>query len=187
MATKKLSRKQQTNLKYERFALLCVHYADQSKAYLDVYPHAKKWKRESVYQNASKLAAKVRPRIQELQQEAKEALLISDHSVLRELKRVAQSDIRNIFDKNGNLIDIHKLDSDTAAAISSIKVVPKKGPNGEIEYVKEVKLWPKNPAQEALSKHLGLFKEDSSKKKLANIKVEVEFVSPGNNNKDSDS
>lgn len=81
---------------------------------------------------------------------------------LKELVRLGTSDIRKLFDANGQLRAIHDMDDDTAAAISAIEVVAKPGlpdedGNRDVEYVHKIKLWDKNSALEKIGKHLGMY------------------------------
>lgn len=82
---------------------------------------------------------------------------------LQEMARLGFSDLRKVFTPGGNLISPEDWDDDTAAAISSVKVVTR--PTGEtaedgskiVEHVHEIKLWDKNSALDKLGKHLGMF------------------------------
>jgi len=81
---------------------------------------------------------------------------------LKELVRLGTSDIRKLFDAEGQLRAIHDLDDDTAAAIAAIEVVSKPGlpdENGSrgVEYVHKIKMWDKNSALEKIGKHLSMF------------------------------
>ena len=76
----------------EKFARLLVEGKSQAEAYRLTHPHSKRWKPDSVHQNASKLAAKVRPRVQIMQDEAKARALLTleDHMAkLQELRDMA--------------------------------------------------------------------------------------------------
>ena len=79
---------------------------------------------------------------------------------LLELSRVAYSDVRNMFDDEGNPIPVHLLDDDTAAAISSVEydaTFDKEG-NAEV-FIKKVRLWSKVPANELIGKYFKLWTE----------------------------
>ncbi|MGB5834806.1 MAG: terminase small subunit, partial [Thiohalocapsa sp.] len=85
---------------------------------------------------------------------------IKADDVLREIARLAFSDIRGLFDEKGNLKPIHELPDDATAALSSFDVVTRRIPGGEaaeVEYVAKVKLWDKRGSLELLGKHLKLF------------------------------
>jgi phage terminase small subunit len=79
--------------------------------------------------------------------------------VLLELARVGFSDLRRVFDNQGRLRRPEEWDDDTAAAISSVKVVTRNRPGGEVEYVHEIKLCDKVKALEQTCKHLGLYRD----------------------------
>lgn len=87
--------------------------------------------------------------------------------VLLEMLRLGVSDIRECFDKDGNLIPVSELPDDIAASIASVKVHRKKiigmkDANGEPVYadsIREIKLWDKTKALGLLGKHFGLLKD----------------------------
>lgn len=97
---------------------------------------------------------------------------ISQDRTLTELSRLGFSDVRKLFTEGGWLKDISALDDDTAAAVSSVKVVTRQTAtvdedgNREVEHIHEVKLWDKNSALEKIMKHLGVLadKQDVSGK-----------------------
>ncbi|MCK8787814.1 terminase small subunit [Roseomonas sp. NAR14] len=73
--------------------------------------------------------------------------------VVRELERIAFSDPRGIF--NGtSLLPPSEWSDDAAAAIQSIKVVTRKVGEGEVEYVAEIRHWPKTAALDTLAKRV---------------------------------
>jgi len=107
--------------------------------------------------------------LDELKEEAAKELRASPKTVLQEYARVGFSDIRQIFNEKGQLKPITDLDDDIAAAVSGIKVVTKVSGQDplDVEYIHEIKLWPKNPALESLSRNLGLFEKDNDQRKLS--------------------
>lgn len=68
----------------EKYAQLLFKGEEQSKAFLFLRPYASKWKPESVWQNASKWAAKVRPRLDQLQAKLEKKFDLSQERVLEE-------------------------------------------------------------------------------------------------------
>lgn len=91
-------------------------------------------------------------------------LEVDQDAVLLEIARVAFSDARKLFDGN-NLKNITDLDDNTARAVASVKVVTKSLGDGQVEYVHEIKLWPKTSALEMAGKHIGLFERDNLQKR----------------------
>lgn len=140
----------------DRFALLLGSGLSQAEAYRQAYPSSLKWKADSVHQKASTLAShvKVAKRVAEIQTVSAEKAALDGAEVLRELKRMAHSDIGNIMTAEGRVKLPHELDPATRAAVASFKI----DEYGRIEY----KFWDKNSAVDKAMKHLGLYKEDNS-------------------------
>ena len=155
--------------KQEQFACKYVECGNASKAYRFAYPKSRKWKVDSVKKQASMTLhlPHVLQRVKALQGATSETLLVAPDSVLREYARLGFSDIRKLFEENGALKAIHTLDDSIAAAVSSVKVVTKNQGEGDIEYVHEIRLWPKNPALDSLAKNLGLFREDNEQRRTS--------------------
>jgi len=86
---------------------------------------------------------------------------IDPDRALREAARLAYSDIRQIFDEQGNIRPVSEWPDDLAAAIGGIEVVKRNVYSGDdkIDDVIKVKVWDKPKALEMLFKHLGLLKE----------------------------
>ena len=85
-----------------------------------------------------------------------------------EYARLAFLDIRKAFDEGGNLIPIHELDDDTAAAITGLEVDKKVSKmtdeNGEplVEsHLHKIKFSDKKGALDSLAKCLGMFADGS--------------------------
>ena len=97
----------------------------------------------------------------EVSKKVTEKLEITQERVLKEFARIAFADLRKLFDKDGNAVDITKLDDDTAAAISSIDVMS--GGDGSSSVLK-IKTVDKKTALESLAKYLGLFEADNKQK-----------------------
>lgn len=136
-----------------------VHHLMSGKSAIDAYVAAG-FKRNNG--NAGRLYHKpeVQARVAEMKQEAAEKAGITVQRVLEELGRVGFSDIRKLFDENGRLRRVEDLDEETAAFVSSVKVVTRRvqgGDEGEVEHVAEIKQWDKLSALEKIGKHLGMF------------------------------
>lgn len=56
------------NARHERFAQLVAAGRSQADAYREVYPRSRRWRDESVHERASKVNAKVVPRVLKLQE-----------------------------------------------------------------------------------------------------------------------
>lgn len=76
--------------------------------------------------------------------------------VFRELMNFATSDIRQLYDKNGNLLPLEKWPEQIAKCVSSVKHT--KHPDGKKSL--EVRLWNKNQALENLARVVGLLTSD---------------------------
>ena len=81
--------------------------------------------------------------------------------VLEEMRRLAFSDVRRVFDANGDLRPIHELSDDEAATIASIEVVKKNLAAGDnhTDTVHKIKVWDKPKSLEMLGKHFNLLTE----------------------------
>jgi phage terminase small subunit len=69
---------------------------------------------------------------------------------LVELARLAFSDLRRLFHKDGRLKVPTEWDDNTAASVASVEVVTRSRADGEVEHVYWIKLWDKGKALEQL-------------------------------------
>jgi phage terminase small subunit len=101
--------------------------------------------------------------VAEAQAARAERVHIKADDVLRELARIAFSDIRAFFNEDGSLKRPHELGADEAAALASLESFEEfagKGDDRElVGYTRRVKLWDKKGALELAMRHLGLMKE----------------------------
>jgi phage terminase small subunit len=165
--------------KYEAFARYVA--AGQSKREAAI---AAGYAAKDASSRGSKLARRpeISQRIGELQQTAAELALegaqISRERVLREYGKLAFLDIRKAFNKDGNLLPLHEIDDDTAAAIAGLEV-EHTWEKGEVEEEREpqphggeltrkrqrvmvgnlakIKLSDKKGALDSLARHRGMF------------------------------
>jgi phage terminase small subunit len=80
--------------------------------------------------------------------------------VIRELSRIALSDIRDHFAQDGKLLPPHLLSDDSAAAVASLESEERFDRAAEMPFVvKKIKLWPKVEALRTLCDHLGLTRQ----------------------------
>lgn len=86
---------------------------------------------------------------------------ITAQRVLDEIGRLAFSDVRGLFDADGNLKPIHTLTDEQAAAIASLEVIKKNAEagDGKIDTVHKLKVWDKTRSLEMLAKHFALLTE----------------------------
>lgn len=125
--------------------------------------------------------------IQEYLQKKREELSfrtgITAEKVLREVARIAFSDIRDFYKEDNNLIPISDLDDDAAAALSSVKSYEETMPGTSIVVGinREIKLYNKLDGLEKLARHLGLYEKDNLQSKGDDSKtLKVEIVPPEN-------
>lgn len=87
--------------------------------------------------------------------------LIDPDRALREAARIAYSDIRDLFDADGNLKPIKDWPDHAAAGVSAVEIVKKNlaAGDGQVDTVHKLKLWDKSKNLEMLFKHLGLLTE----------------------------
>lgn len=99
--------------------------------------------------------------ISEALQQRADRLEIKSDDVLRELFRIATTDIGDVFDEEGRLKPLKDIPKDTRRAIASIEVDELFDGSGEDRvqtgWVKKVKFWDKPKALELLGKHLKMF------------------------------
>lgn len=86
--------------------------------------------------------------------------LIDPDRALREVVRLAYSDVRQLFDAKGALLPITKWPDGLAAAVGGVEVLRRgTGKDGKGRDVLKVKVWDKPAALKMLLTHLGLLKE----------------------------
>ncbi|MCK4521609.1 MAG: hypothetical protein KAU20_03470 [Nanoarchaeota archaeon] len=80
--------------KQEKFAVLCFEgNMSNTECFLSVYPFAKKWKRKTVHENASRMfnKSKVAARIQELRDQAVTAAIVTRSESLMRLSAIIRN------------------------------------------------------------------------------------------------
>jgi phage terminase small subunit len=93
--------------------------------------------------------------IQAKQKELAHKAGVTRERIVEEAARLSFSDLRKLFDVDGNLKPLHELDDATAAAISSVELQVS-GNGDDVVMTKKIKLWDKNSALDKLLKHLGM-------------------------------
>ncbi len=86
---------------------------------------------------------------------------LSATRTLEEMRRLAFSNVQDLFDANGDMVPIHKLTREQAACISSLEVIMKNATSGDgkIDRVLKIKVWDKPKVMEMLGKHFALLTE----------------------------
>lgn len=142
----------------ERFAQLVGSGKPGVDAYQEAYPRSKQWKPEAVRVNASKLIAdtNVSLRIKALQAAGADRAELDSAEIIREIRRLAVSDIAGIMHPDGRVKLPHELDPATRAAVASFEI----DEYGRIKY----KFWDKGAALEKAAKIRGLYELDNKQK-----------------------
>lgn len=141
----------------EAFALGLASGLSQAEAYRAAYPRSLKWKDESVWQKASRLAAdaKVRARVEELGQKAAKANEVTVERIVRELALIAFGSKKAVMTwgpRGVNLKDSETLTDDEAALVAEVKETTS-ATGGSLS----LKTHDKVKALELLGKHVGMF------------------------------
>lgn len=142
----------------EKFAQLVGGGMSQVDAYRAAYPKSAKWKDEALRVAGAKMSAigNVSVRIKQIQAAGADRAELDAAEIVREIRRLAVSDIAGIMDENGRVKLPHELDPQTRAAVASFKI----DEYGRIEY----KFWDKGAALEKAAKIKGLYEADNKQK-----------------------
>lgn len=86
---------------------------------------------------------------------------LSATRVLEEIRRLALSDVRQLFDERGDLRPLHTLTAEQAACIAGVEVIIKnaKAGDGVTDTIHKIKVWDKPKSLEMLAKHFALLTE----------------------------
>lgn len=152
---KKIKRERKLTLKQTRFCHEYVIDGIGSAAAIRAG-----YKPASAHVTANNLLSNIKCRalIDQLQEKLHKKLEITAERTLLEVARLAFFDPQKLFDANGRLIPIHKLDKDTAACIGGIDTYQKYvGESKEActEVIKKFKIWDKNSALEKMIQRFG--------------------------------
>ena len=158
----------------EEFAKIVASGKPLAEAHRLAYPKSVKWADSAIWPSASRIMAnsKVSARVKALQAESAALAGLDQAEILREIRRLALSDIAGIMHPDGRIKLPNELEPGIRAAVASFEM----GPAG-IKY----KFWDKNAALEKAGKHLGLFERDNeqSRSTLPTItRIELVGVRP---------
>lgn len=98
--------------------------------------------------------------IEKAQKNLSERTQITQERVLQEYAKIAFFDPKRMFNDDGTLKQISKLDDDVAAVIGGIDVVVSysgSGENKKPDYTKKIKMIDKKGALDSIARHLGMF------------------------------
>ena len=84
------------NARHERFAQLLAEGQSQADAYRAVYPASRYWKADSLHHRASKVHAKVLPRVREMQQAGVSKTILTRNELAAYLSRVIVTPVGEI-------------------------------------------------------------------------------------------
>lgn len=156
----------------ELFAQGVASGLDQSAAYRKAYPSSLKWKEEAVRVAGAKMMAlgNVSVRIKALQALSADAAVLDGAEIMREIKRVATSDIGGIMHADGRVKLPNELDAATRAAVASFEI----DEYGRVKY----KFWDKNTALTNAAKIKGLFEADNTQQNKQPLAISVTFDKP---------
>lgn len=116
--------------------------------------------------------------LQNLRNEEAEKNGVSRERLLQEYKKIAFSDVRELYNADGGLHNVKQIDDETAGAISSIKSKEVyDGDGNKVGDIIEVKTHDKIRALDAIGKHIGFFEKDNQQKSTEiNIRPKIQFV-----------
>lgn len=93
------------------------------------------------------------------QKELQKKMGITQERVLAEYAKLAFLDPRKFYDNKGNLIPVHLLDDDTAAALTGMEIAEINVGETVIGQTKKIKYADKKGALDSLSRTLGMFQD----------------------------
>lgn len=140
-----------------------LKHLNATEAYKVAYPKCKK--EDSARKAGSRLLTKVdiKNYIDEQMKDREERTKVTQDRVIKEFAKIAFLNPKNLFDDDGCLKDISKIDDETAGAIAGIEVFEEyQGYGEDREYIgrtKKIKIADKVKALENLGRHLGMFKD----------------------------
>lgn len=153
--------RQSAEARRQLFAAEYLKDLNATRAFVTVYGRKKNAKVEGALATRLLQDARTQVLIKAGQAKRLASTELSATRILEELRRLALSDTRSLFDAHGNLRPIHMMTAEEAACIASLEVIKKNAEAGDgvIDVVHKVKLWDKTRALEMLAKHFALLTE----------------------------
>lgn len=147
----------------ERYALTLVAGITQAEAYRSIYPCSKKWKDSTIYPKASRLASKIRARIQWLQKQAASERVSDAQERAEYLTRIHRDRLSKFITcgADGVIVNIGP-DEANSPALESVKsrtITIGQGDGAMDAIVTEVKLKDGIAAVKELNRMQGSYKE----------------------------
>jgi phage terminase small subunit len=115
--------------------------------------YSRKTANEQGAQNLAKLS--VQEYMREKQKSLANKLQITQEMVLEGYRRLAFYDVRKFYDENNNLLDVSKLDDETAFALTGVDVTEEKAMNVVTGYTKKIKMSDRKGALDSICRVLG--------------------------------
>lgn len=145
--------------------------------------YSEKTAKEIGYENLTK--PHIIELISELQNKRSNKVEVTAEKVLKELAKIAFSDIRQFYNEDGSLKCPHELNDEAASLLSSMEseelfgVID--GSKCEVGKTKKIKMWDKMKALELIGKHIGFYEKDNTQKPIVSLPtLKVEIVPPTN-------
>lgn len=163
---------------------------EQRKRFADKYFETLNGCKSAIYAGYSEATARQQahqmlqdPEVEEylrkLREEEAERNGVSRERLLQEYKKIAFSDVRELYNADGGLHNVKQIDDETAGAISSIKskeVYDNEG--NKVGDIIEVKTHDKIRALDAIGKHIGFFEKDNDQRKIELPLMNVKIIPP---------
>ena len=89
--------------------------------------------------------------------------------VLLEMKRLALSDVRKLYDADGRLKSVHEWDDEAAAAVENVETLMANGEDATV--VQKVKMTSKIKALQELGKHFNIYEDHQKATGVINITI----------------
>jgi phage terminase small subunit len=157
----------QLSLRQQKFVTQYLKHGNATKAALDAgYSKATAEKNAALWTGKNREKCRSKAIWNAIQKARDEIALehgIQKGMIYKQFKRMIDFDIRNLFDENGYLKPLHKIDEDTAACISAFDVTSRQigdAENPVIEKITKIKVVDRIAALDSLCKIKGLFKEN---------------------------